>query len=147
MSDPQSVVACLYEAFGKGDIETVFATIGDDIVWHLPGPEKVIPYAGIRHGRDEAVSYLKIIIQSLEFLEFEVDRVIADGEHVMTLGRSKVRARPTGKDVGYHWASYCRVRDGKVQEYRVYEDTAAIVEAFQREGGRGSQSLEREAVN
>ena len=51
MSDPQTVVAGLYEAFGKGDLEKVFATIGDDIVWHLPGPEKVIPYAGLRHGR------------------------------------------------------------------------------------------------
>ena len=147
MSDPQTIVARLYEAFGRGDLETVFSTIGDDIVWHLPGPEMVIPYAGIRHGRDEAVAYLQIIVQSLEFLEFKVDRLIADGEHVVTLGRSRVRARPTGKEAAYHWATYCRVSDGKVQEYRVYEDTAAIVEAFQRESERGSRSLEREAVN
>ena len=130
MSDARTVVAGMYEAFGKGDLETVFGVIGEDIVWHLPGPERVLPYAGTRHGRNDALAYLQRIVQSLEFLEFQVDQLIAEGEHVVTLGRSKVRARPTGREASYHWATYCRVKDGRLAEYRVYEDTAAIVDAF-----------------
>ena len=47
MEQDKTLIESLYEAFGKGDIPTVIASLAPDVSWFTEGPS-VVPYTGPR---------------------------------------------------------------------------------------------------
>jgi hypothetical protein len=72
-----------YEAFAKGDLETVGKNMTDDIVWHVGGQS---PLAGEYKGQDEIFGFFgKLFELSGATLQLEVHDVMASDEHVTAL--------------------------------------------------------------
>jgi ketosteroid isomerase-like protein len=46
-------IQSVYAAFTRGDIPAVLDALTDDVEWFLPGPPEVIPFAGMRRGREQ----------------------------------------------------------------------------------------------
>ena len=123
----RQLVAGIYEAFGRGDLEAVLAGLADDVDWNLPG---VAPYAGVRQGRGAVRAFFMELIMAGKIEMFEVDAVIAEGARVVVLGRERCTAVKTGRTFEQHWAHAYTVRDGKVATVHLYEDTHAQAVAF-----------------
>lgn len=120
----------LFRAFGSGDISTMLALLSDDVVWFLPGPTEVVPYAGERRGHAGASEFFQRLGGAVEFEQFEPREFVAQGDKVVALGTERGRVRATGKTFDNPWALVFTVRGGLITEFRGYEDTAAVASAF-----------------
>ena len=80
----------------------------------------------------ENCSFFKVLGESLETLQFELRDFIAQGNKVVVVGYQRGRAKPTGRLYEIEFVHLWSVRDGKISEFWVYTDTAALVEALRR---------------
>ncbi len=67
--------------------------------------------------------------QTFDTQAFHVDRVIGAGDVAFASGSFVHLVRATGKAFRSDWALRCLIEDGKIREYRFFEDSAAYVEA------------------
>ena len=129
IEDNKRVVQIVFEKFGTGDVPGLLEMITEDAEWAAPGPE-VVPYFGERRGRDGALEFFKQLGSNVEFERFEPGDFIAEGDRVVVLGFERGRVRRTGKTFDNRWALVFTIRDGMIAGLRIYENTAAIAEAF-----------------
>lgn len=72
-----------YEAFSKGDLETVSKLFAPDIAWHVPGRSQI---AGTYRGQDEVFGFFATITQeSGGTFKVDVHDVLASEDHVAVL--------------------------------------------------------------
>ena len=128
--DNVTTVKTAYAAWRRGDIPAVLDALTEDVEWALPGPPEVMPYAGTWRGKAEMQRYFTVLSETLEFEQYELESVIAQGDQVVVVGRSRVRAKPTGRAFNDHYAHWFEFRGGKAARMRYYTDTAAAVAAL-----------------
>ena len=132
MADAQGnvrIVQEAYAAFQRGDIEAVLSTISDDITFYIPGPPQM-PTAGTWRGLEGMRKFFATLASEVEFTQFEPQEYVASGDKVVALGRYAGRVKSRNTEVASDWVMVWRMRDGKVVEFREYNDTLAIAEAY-----------------
>jgi ketosteroid isomerase-like protein len=82
-----------YEAFSKGDLNTVMEQQTDDIVWHMGGSTH---YSGDHRGKQAVASFLANIPQDFEEFKLEVHDILASENHIAVL--LSEHSRRNGKD-------------------------------------------------
>jgi ketosteroid isomerase-like protein len=129
MSEQQNieVLQRAYEAFGRGDIETVLAQFDDTIEWFSPGPAD-LPISGTRRGRQQVADFFRVLDELFEYERFEPKKFIAQGDDVVVLGEETFRIRATGTRIELEWAQVCEMKNGKVMRFHEYVDVSAVVE-------------------
>lgn len=115
-----------YEAFGRGDLNTLLSLLDENVEWISPGPAD-FPPAGRRRGRQAVAEFFKVLSDTVEILDFEPREFIAKGDRVIVLGRDSARVKATGNAVPFEWVHTFRLQDGKVVTFQEYGDTAAMV--------------------
>ncbi len=128
-------VQSLYDAFARGDVGTVVAAMADDIEWSeaegnpwyvgraFTGPQQVVEGVFARIG-DEFQGF-----------RLEVDRLLADGDTVVALGRYHATShRATGRPLEAQFAHVWDVRNGELVRFQQYTDTRQWA-AVMGEGG------------
>ena len=102
-----------YEAFGKGDIDTVLGAFDDNIVWHVPGRN---PIAGDYKGKAEVTAFFgKIFELSGGTFKLEVHDVLANDEHAVALVH--LRADRAGRTYDANETHVTHIRDGRITEF------------------------------
>ena len=124
------VIHQAYEAFGQGDVAGVLALLAEDVRWSTPGPPDVVPYAGSRTGREQVSGYFEAFGGAVEVTDFEPRKFFCEEDMVVVLGHYAFRVTSTGKAVDTDWVHAFTLKDGKITEFRGYEDSAAVVAAF-----------------
>jgi ketosteroid isomerase-like protein len=71
-----------------------------------------------------------LVGENLEFQQFEPRKFVVQGDTVAVLGYERSLIKPTGRTLEQEWAHLYTLRDGKIAEFRAFEDTAALVVAF-----------------
>jgi uncharacterized protein len=123
------VVRETYEAVGRGDIPTLLSLLTDDVEWTLQGP-CVIPFAGTRRGRAGVAEFFSRVGENLEFELFEPREFVVQGDTVAVLGYERSLIKPTGRALEQEWVHVYTLRDGEIAKFQAFEDTAALVVAF-----------------
>lgn len=123
------VVQETYEAVGRGDIPAVLGLLTDNVEWTLQGPS-MIPFAGTRRGRGGVAEFFSLVGKNLEFEQFEPREFVVQGDTVAVLGYERSVIKPTGRTLEQEWTHVYTLRDGKIAKFRAFEDTAALVVAF-----------------
>jgi ketosteroid isomerase-like protein len=126
-----SIIKQLYDALRR-DISSVLDMFADDAVAYGPAPAGVLPWGGIHNGLGGIAEFLKALGESLEPQQIELQEFIVQGNKVVVRGYGKGRAKPTGRPYEIEFVHLWSVRNGKFSELRVYNDTAALVEALRR---------------
>lgn len=121
-----AVVRQGYEAFGRGDIQTLLSLLAENVEWTSPGPAD-LPTAGKRGGRQAVGEFFKVVNELFDFQRFEPKTFIADADRVVVLGESTVRVKATGKVLDDQWAHVFTLRAGQVVSFQEYIDTADTV--------------------
>ena len=105
-----------YEAFGKGDLDTLRELFSPDITFHSPGRS---PIAGDYAGVDETFGFFgKLAELSGGSFRVEVHDILANDEHVVAL--TTVSGQRDGKSLDDRSVEVYHVKDGKITEAWVH---------------------------
>ena len=124
------IIHDVYAAFGRGDVPGVLAMLTDDVTWTTPGPPDIIPYAGIRTGRDQVAEPFTAFGSSVETTAFDPQHFLADGDMVVVLGHYTLKVVKTGKVIDNDWVHSFTITGGRISAFQGFEDSAAVAAAF-----------------
>jgi ketosteroid isomerase-like protein len=113
----QKTLETIYDAFGRGDMETVGAAYADDIEWRVNGPS---PVSGTYDGKDAVFGFFSRMMDQYEgTLKVEVTAMVADDDAGFVAVQESA-SRPDA--VNYSGIHAWRFRDGKCAEFESYYD-------------------------
>ena len=122
------VVRAGYDAFNRGDMEAVLATLDPALEWWPATDEPITePY----RGHDGYLGLVGDIREYVPDLQAEIEEITAVGDHVITCLRFWGRGRDSGIPVEIRETNVARFRDGKIVEVREYREKAEALEAIQ----------------
>ncbi|MBN2873044.1 MAG: nuclear transport factor 2 family protein, partial [Halothiobacillaceae bacterium] len=110
-----------YEAFARGDMETLMNLFDHNIEWIQPGESAI---SGTYHGKAGIAEHLSRLAEKAPTVTPR--RFLADGDTVMVLTETLVGGE-TGED-----AEVYTIRDGTVVRVQVYADTALMERQYGR---------------
>jgi ketosteroid isomerase-like protein len=128
--DRIKLIGSLYEAFGRGDLETILDALDDNVDWGVETSTDLASWYGPRRGKEGVASFFQQFGTAMEVDEFTPLSLAANDDSVFALVRCRARARSTGKAVDMNLHHYFRFDGGKIAYYRGTEDTAAMQEAI-----------------
>jgi ketosteroid isomerase-like protein len=116
-----------YDAFGKGDMQTLREVFDPEVIWHAPGRSQL---AGDHRGVDTVLGYFGRTVElSGGTFRVEVHDVVANDEHAV--GLHVVHAEREGSTLEDRNTLVCHVRNGKVTEvWQFWTDLYAADEFF-----------------
>jgi ketosteroid isomerase-like protein len=121
-----AVIQTIYNAFNRGEIQTILSNSAENAEWVNYGPSAV-PYFGNFTAR--IPDFFKAIGESTTGGSVVIDRYVVSGEVVVTEGRYTATVRNTGAKINAPIAHVFTLRDGKVTSWKGYSDSAAVVAA------------------
>jgi len=128
--DNLATIQGVYEAFGKGDVDTILGAVADDVDWAVDA-EPVGPWYGQRKGKDGVASFFADIAGATDVLDFAVEAMGASENEVFSFLRFAVRMKYTGREASFHLHHYFRFGPGgKIVYYRGSEDSAQVAKAL-----------------
>ncbi len=128
MSHPdEELVRRGYDAFSKGDMQTLREVFHPDLVWHSPGRNQL---AGDHRGVDAVLGFFGRTMELTSgTFRIEVHDVVANDEHVV--GLNSVAAEREGKSLRGTNTLVFHVRNGKATEvWQFWADQYAADEFF-----------------
>jgi uncharacterized protein len=114
-----------YDAFARGDMDTLDELFADDIGWHAAGDN---PLAGDYRGKQEVFGLFARLNELADSFEQEIHDVIANDEHAVAL--VKVRATRGGRTLEQNAVHVWHMADGQVTEYWLHPYDQAEADAF-----------------
>jgi ketosteroid isomerase-like protein len=121
--DNIALVRSLYEAFGRGDVDTVLGGFADDIEWVEPDG---LPYDTQHSPQGVAEGVFARVTSDVEGFSVNPEEYYAGGDEVVALGRYGGKGSSTGKPFDLPFAHVWKVRDGKIARFREYSDTVTF---------------------
>jgi ketosteroid isomerase-like protein len=129
MPELLELVRRLLQAFNDGDVETAceitdpavrFTVIAEQVTGELPD------------GHDGLRQWFGAAMRTWEHLRAEETAATIErrGDWVMVEGRTKGRARGTGRELEWAWAAIGRERGGRLVEFGVYLDREQALRAM-----------------
>lgn len=125
----QNAVKQFFSALGEGNLEEALEAVHEDAVFSAPGPDTV-PIYGDFHGKQGVIRFIEILGELFDTEAFEIYDARESGDYVFAIGLMKHRVKKTGKLFECEWALVCRIKDGKIISYKMFEDTAALENAY-----------------
>ena len=99
----QNVVEEFFSTLGQNDLSGALEAVHEYAVFSVPGPDTV-PIYGDFQGKQ--------------------------GVQVFSIGFLKHRVKKTGRIFECEWALVCRIKEGKIISYKMFEDTSALEKAY-----------------
>ena len=135
----EEIVREFYAARMSRDAERLESTIdrlfADTIVWHYPGRN---PLAQTYRGKEGVKTFFRTLVEiSGGNFRVDIEDVVASEHNAVALELPQA----IRKGEPYHWNAmlHYRVKDGKIQEVRVYQHTQYDLDEFWAElAGQGS---------
>ncbi len=124
-----ALVKKLYDAFAKGDLQTILDHLSEDVDWRMEGPSQV-PFAGIRRGKSEVASFFQVLATTQTGQKLQTDEYIGDGDTVVTVGRYSGTVVATGKKLDNAVVHVFTIKSGKVTRFLDFGDTAQMLAAY-----------------
>ena len=121
----------IYAAVPAGDVDTAMRLLDPEVRITYYGTE-AIPYAGDYRGIEQAMTFFTTVAQTIEIVEMEPWKFIAQGEDLATWGRQRFRRLATGREWESEFAHIITLRDGRWLHFRDFMNSALTLQAFTR---------------
>ncbi|WP_207515212.1 nuclear transport factor 2 family protein [Longitalea luteola] len=123
-------VSQLYDAFNRGDIETILNNLSNDCIWEVMG-QPDIPFSGIYHGREDIKEFFGKLANTLQITEMTPEHILENGNLVIATGHYTAMALNTNKRFSSSWAMmYEFNEEGQCTHFRDCFDTLACMRAM-----------------
>jgi ketosteroid isomerase-like protein len=117
-----------YEAFARGDMDTVLGSFAEDVEFY---EAEGLPWGGLHHGRDEvARNVFGVLAETFDDYRTTPERYIEAGNTVVVLGRYSGVGRQSGKPFEAEFAHVWNLENGQLKLFNHYADTARMVEVL-----------------
>jgi uncharacterized protein len=125
---PADVVRRQYLASANGDLESLRATLADDVEWtEMAG----FPLAGTYRTPNGVTSaVMEKLGKDWDDWTAHDDSYIVDGQNVVVLARYTATNKATGKDINVRVAHHFIVRGGRIVRFEQFVDTAKVRDAM-----------------
>lgn len=132
MDEQQNIelIQRMYEAFGRGDIQTILENLTDDVEWIAEGPSSVSYFGKMKGPAEVQSKFFGGIGSTQEDMELTMEDFLAQGDAVAAFGRYSARVKATGKRFDAALGHLFKIRDGKVSKFVNVGDTAAVAAAY-----------------
>jgi ketosteroid isomerase-like protein len=116
-----------FDAFKRGDLQTISDSFSDDIVWHGRGSTR---FGGDFNGKQATMAQILDFAQTFQDINFEIHDVVGNQEHFVALVNSSVTRN--GKTYSDKEAFIFHINDeGKTTEAWVASDTEQLKKALE----------------
>lgn len=121
----------IYQAFGKGDVPSILASLADDIDWDYGHGSTDVPWIQPRRGPEAVVGFFEALA-AVDFQKFAPKEFLEAGNTVVALIEVEFTIKATGKrvteeDEVHIWRFG---PDGKVARFKHLVDTHAVQLAY-----------------
>ncbi len=117
-----------YDAFNRGDIDTVMDLMDPNIEWQEPDVEG-LPLRGTHHGlEDVANNVFGATGKNWDDFQAVPEEFLDVGDRVIMLRHFQGRRKATGRTLDTPFAHVWTLRDGKLVHHRNYVDTAKVLQ-------------------
>ena len=135
MTNHAATVAAIYEAFGRGDVESILARLDEHVRWEEWEDNRAqnagVPWLAPRRGRDGALEFFRIV-GDLTLHDFRVLKMLA-GEDSVAAEVIVEFTTPAGARLRDEEMHLWTLNDqGRVIRMRHYTDTAKHIAAAQK---------------
>lgn len=124
MLDPGLPVGQVAEAYRQwretkgGNAAGVVALMADEIEMRsVLSPDLPDDLAADRSTREEAGQYFEVLLRDWEMIDFPTEKIVADGDTIVWIGRCHWRHRATGREVNSPKIDVWTFRDGKAVRF------------------------------
>jgi uncharacterized protein len=125
--DNVDVVQGAWDAFGRGDIDSVVEVILPTAETRLPDS---LPWGGTYTGPDGFRDFLNKLSATFDQFSATPEKVLgADDNHVIVVAKTRGRTK-TGASVEGSTVWIYQLRDGKISDAESFGDTAQILQAL-----------------
>lgn len=139
---PAEVVQRYFAAFGDGDVDVAVDCIAENAVWHIDG-NPAVGTVGLLQGRNHIRKWLERFPSLFQPLAFAFEPFIVNNEQVIVFGRFRHRVIATGAVVDGDFAIRFTVRRGQIFRYQIFEDSAALYDAFKSDSPKRTGVINR----
>ncbi|CAM5353555.1 Ketosteroid isomerase OS=Streptomyces tendae OX=1932 GN=GUR47_06960 PE=4 SV=1 [Streptomyces tendae] len=126
---PTQTVQRLFPLLAEGRSDEAAALFADSVSFSIPHPPG-IPWVPEVHSSAGMRTFFELLQAHVRAKEFELRRIIAEGDDVVLLGRMVSEVKKTGRDIDTAFALHTTVRDGRITRYHLYEDSYAVARAY-----------------
>lgn len=128
IEDNKALVRRFYDAGNRGDMETCFGLIADDVTWTNIGSTRL---SGFYSGKQEVMEKLlgPLFGQLKAGIAMQLEALIAEGEHVVVLAKGTAETHD-GRPYNNTYCQVMKIRDGKIAAVKEYFDTALTGSIF-----------------
>ncbi|MGF7036500.1 ketosteroid isomerase-like protein [Paenibacillus mucilaginosus] len=132
MLSAQQVLTSYFQALGSKQIDKVIELIHDEAKFIIlkKEPSDKIPLYGTFYGKEGVRKYLNLLEETEQIERFTLHKLIGNQEAACAWGNFRIKVNITGKAFDSDWAMVCEVEQGKIRFFQIFEDTAALEEAF-----------------
>jgi ketosteroid isomerase-like protein len=128
MSDNIALVRSLYEAFNRGDAETVLGAFDENIEWY---EAEGMPYGGLHVGPQAvAEKVFGPVVDDVDGFSVTPDEAYSDGDEVVMVVTYRGTAKESGNELDNPAVHAWTVRDGKIARFRHFMDTVKYNEVL-----------------
>lgn len=143
----RAAVEALLRRIGEGDPERIAELYAERGDWKLNWPEaehgrSATPWIRHRSTRLDAAAHYRELAEHHvpDQVATEVERVLIDGDDAVVIGEIRQTARSTGRAYRARFAMHLSFEDGLVTRHHIYEDSLAVAQAFDADGGGTPQA-------
>ncbi len=119
----RAVIEDIQDAFRHGDYARIAAHYDDDVDWLFYGPPSIFPEVGRRSGKVAVFQVFEALNVKFRFHRHVTEQLIADGDRAASIADITLVQRASGRTIRCRIASFHRVRNGRVVEYRGFTDS------------------------
>ncbi len=125
MTNPNiQFVQSLYKAFSEGRVDDIVRACAEDVRWDVVGDATDGPHYGLRAGKSGVREFFGVVAANTKFSLFEPLEFMADGDHVVVIGRSVGKAKATGLELSDRWVHVFDLKAGKLTQFREWDMSA-----------------------
>lgn len=125
----RALVQQFFALMAADDFYGVSALFAEHVDFRVQGPERHLPWVKPRRTQEEVRRFLDELTGQVETVAFWLDRLVADGPHVVALGGLEDRIKVTGKTYASAFAIHFTVTDGAITQYLMFDDSYAAAAA------------------
>jgi len=128
IADNKNIVLNFYEAGARGDMDTCFALLSDDIVWTNIGSSR---FSGTYSGKQVLTEQLlgPLFGQLKAGIASKIERLVAEGD-IVVAQTSGTAETLDGTPYNNTYCQVIRIENGKIAEVTEYFDTALVDAVF-----------------
>jgi uncharacterized protein len=120
----EKAIRKLYAARVVGNVDAMVDAMAPDVHFGLAGNETASPVAGRLRGTDQLRSQLTKLVGAFKFNAYEIVNVVVDGSNAAVHARANITSAITGQTVDMELADFIEFKDGSVNSFLQFCDTA-----------------------